>query len=182
VIERIVLVGFMCSGKSTVGRLLADRLGWDLIDFDETIERREERRIADIFHENGEGHFRRLEVELTRQVEDRVRVVLVPGGGWVMQHGLVERLRSSSLFVWLRVRPDTVYDRQSRLGFGDRPLLAGDDPRGAIKALLAAREPFYRKADVTIDTDDRPADAVARQVAELVQAEGGVRGGNGAQC
>jgi shikimate kinase len=172
VIERIVLIGFMCSGKSTVGRLLADRLGWELIDFDETIERREERRIADVFRENGESHFRRLEAELTAQVEARKSVVLVPGGGWVTQHGLVERLRPSSLFVWLRVQPDTVYGRQSRLGLEDRPLLAVDDPRGAIQELLAAREPLYRQADVMIDTDDRLAEEVAEQIVDLLQPEG----------
>ncbi len=142
----------MCSGKSTVGRLLADRLGWELIDFDETIERREERRIADVFRENGESHFRRLEAELTAQVEARKSVVLVPGGGWVTQHGLVERLRPSSLFVWLRVQPD--------------------DPRGAIQELLAAREPLYRQADVAIDTDDRLAEEVAEDIVDLLRPEG----------
>jgi shikimate kinase len=172
VIERIVLIGFMCSGKSAVGRLLADRLGWGLIDFDETIERREEQRIADIFREHGEAHFRRLEAELTGQVEAREGVVLVPGGGWVTQHNLVERLRPSSLFVWLRVRPDTVYDRHSQLGLGDRPLLAVDDPRAAIRELLAAREPLYRLADVTIDTDTRRAEDVAEQIVQLLQPEG----------
>ncbi len=171
-IERIVLIGFMCSGKSTVGRLLAERLGWGLIDFDETIERREDRRIADIFDEHGEAHFRRLEAQLTGQVEARTGVVLVPGGGWVTQQGLVELLRPSSLFVWLRVRPDTVYDRHSRLGRGDRPLLAGDDPRAAIRELLAAREPLYQLADVTIDTDSREADDVADQITRLLLREG----------
>jgi shikimate kinase len=172
VIERIVLIGFMCSGKSAVGRLLADRLGWELIDFDETIERREKRCIADIFRENGESHFRQLEAELTAQMEARKSVVLVPGGGWVTQHGLVERLRPSSLFVWLRVRPDTVYGRQSRLGLEERPLLAVDDPRGAIQELLAAREPLYRQADVAIDTDDRPVEDVADQIVDLLQPDG----------
>ncbi len=171
-IERIVLIGFMCSGKSTVGRSLADRLGWELIDFDEIIEHREGRRIADIFRAHGESHFRRLEAELTAQVEDRSRVVLVPGGGWVTQRGLVEHLRPSSLFVWLRVRPDTVHARHSRLALADRPLLDVDDPRGAISDLLAAREPLYRQADVTIDTDERLAEDVAQQIAGLPQLEG----------
>jgi shikimate kinase len=162
----------MCSGKSTVGHILADRLGWEFIDFDEAIERREKRRVADIFRENGESHFRRLEAQLTAQVEARKSVVLVPGGGWVTQRGLVERLRPSSLFVWLRVRPDTVYDRHSRLGLADRPLLAVDEPRAAIQELLAAREPFYRLADVTIDTDARLAEDVAEQIVELLRPEG----------
>ncbi|MGD2152591.1 MAG: shikimate kinase [Gemmatimonadales bacterium] len=168
-IERIVLIGFMCAGKSTVGRLLTDRLGWELVDFDETIERLQGQTVADIFRDHGESHFRRLEAELTGQMEARRSVVLVPGGGWVTQHGLVERLRPASLFVWLRVRPDTVYDRYSRLAPEDRPLLAVDDPRGAIQRLLAAREPFYRQADVTIDTDDRPADEVAGGIIDLLR-------------
>jgi shikimate kinase len=169
VIERIVLIGFMYSGKSTVGRLLADRLGWDLIDFDETIERSEKRRIADIFSEQGESYFRRLEAELTEQVEARESVVLVPGGGWVTQPGLVRRLRPSSLFVWLRVRPDTVYSRHARQGLVERPLLALDDPRQAIRSLLAARAPLYGQADVTIDTDDLQASAVADEIARQLK-------------
>jgi shikimate kinase len=172
VVERIVLIGFMYSGKSTVGRLLADRLGWDLIDFDEAIEHREDQRIANIFREQGEAHFRRLEAQLTGEVEARAGVVLVPGGGWVTQHDLVERLRPSSLFVWLRVRPDTVYDRHSQLGLMDRPLLDVDDPRAAIRKLLAAREPLYQRADVTIDTDSRPAEEVAEQICELLKIGG----------
>ncbi len=167
-----MLIGFMCSGKSTVGRLLADRLGWELIDFDETIERREDQRIADIFREHGEAHFRRLEAQLTGEVEARTGVVLVPGGGWVTQHGLVESLRPSSLFVWLRVRPDTVYDRRSRLELMDRPLLDVDDPRAAIQDLLTAREPLYRQADVTIDTDGKRAEEVAERICELLRNEG----------
>lgn len=170
-IERIVLVGFMCSGKSTVGRLLADRLGWEIIDFDETIERREGRRIADVFRELGEHHFRELEAELTGEIQARNRVVLVPGGGWMTQPGLVERLRPASLFVWLRVRPETVYDRYSGLALADRPLLEVDDPRAAIGQLLAEREPLYGSADVTIDTDNRPAEDVAEQILELLQSE-----------
>lgn len=164
----------MCSGKSTVGQLLADRLGWELIDFDETIERRQQQRITDIFREHGESHFRRLEAELTGQVEDRKNVVLVPGGGWVTQPGLVERLRPSSLLVWLRVRPDTVYHRHSRIGMADRPLLASDDPQAAIRALLAAREPLYEQADVTLETDERRAEEVADEILGLLlQAEEG---------
>jgi len=181
VIERIVLIGFMCAGKSTVGRLLADRLGWQLVDFDETIERIQEQTIADIFRHHGESHFRRLEAELTGQLEDRRNVVLVPGGGWMTQHGLVERLRPASLFVWLRVRADTVFDRHSRLAPGDRPLLAVDDPRGAIQTLLAAREPFYRQADVTIDTDERPADEVAGRIIDLLRPRP-PQAGDDAQC
>lgn len=171
-IERIVLIGFMCSGKSTVGRLLADRLGWDLIDFDETIEQREDQRIADIFREHGEAYFRRLEAHITEEVEARAEVVLAPGGGWVTQYDLVERLRPSSLFVWLRVRPETVYDRYSQLGVMDRPLLDIDDPRTAIRELLATREPLYQQADVTIDTDSRPAEEVAEQICGLLETEG----------
>jgi shikimate kinase len=151
---------------------LADRLGWDLIDFDETIEQREGQRIADIFRQHGEAYFRRLEARLTEEVEARSEVVLVPGGGWVSQPGLFERLRPSSMFVWLRVRPDTVYDRHSRLGLRDRPLLAVDDQRTAIRDLLATREPLYQQADVTIDTDSRTVEEVADRIFGLLETDG----------
>ncbi|MGD2218343.1 MAG: shikimate kinase, partial [Gemmatimonadales bacterium] len=120
---------------------------------------------------HGEAHFRRLEAELTGQVEDRKAVVLAPGGGWVTQQDLVERLRPSSLFVWLRVRPDTVYDRHSQGGLADRPLLDVDEPRATIRELLAAREPLYGLADIAIDTDTRSAEGVAEQIVELLRSE-----------
>jgi shikimate kinase len=159
----------MYSGKSTIGRLLARRLGWEFIDFDETIEQSQNRRISEIFRESGEGFFRDLEAGLTKQIEGRSAVVLAPGGGWVTQPGLVTRLRDSSLFVWLRVRPETAYGRHLRRADRVRPLLDVADPLETVRSLLAARSPLYEQADEVVDTDGREPEDVADEIADLIR-------------
>jgi shikimate kinase len=154
----------MCAGKSTVGQILADRLGWEFLDFDELIERGRGRTIADIFREHGEQGFRALEAELTEAVEGRRGVVLAPGGGWVTQAGLVERLREGSLLVWLRVAAERVLERHRRQANVERPLLAVAEPLDEIRSILAAREPFYRTADVIVETDGRDPANVAEEI------------------
>lgn len=160
-LDRVILTGFMCSGKSSVGRILARRLAWDFVDFDERIERREGRSIAEIFRDSGEAYFRELESALTDEVADRRHVVLAPGGGWVTEPACVERLRPRSLMVWLRIRAETVHARHEAQSRVVRPLLQGDDPKPAIVSILKAREPLYAQADLWLDTDGRAPDELA---------------------
>lgn len=167
-LERIILVGAMCSGKSTVGRLVAERLGWEFLDFDEAIERSAGQTIPEIFRERGEPHFRTLEAELTAELENERGVVLAPGGGWITQPNLVARLRPGSLVVWLRVSPETAWARHRRQSTVERPLLAVEDPLEAMRALLTRREVLYRQADAAIDTEDRDPRAVAEEVLALL--------------
>ena len=162
-IERVILVGFMCSGKSTVGRLLARRLDWEFIDFDEEIERARGERIPDIFRRRGEPAFRALEADLTRDLVDRARVVLAPGGGWMAQEELVAMLSPGSRLVWLQASPEAIYRRQRQQGI-ERPLLAVEDPLAAIRELLGQREVYYRKSDVAVDTDGRDPAAVVDEI------------------
>jgi shikimate kinase len=158
----------MCSGKSTVGRQLADLLSWDFVDFDEQIESSQEKTIADIFREHGEAYFRLLEAQMTEAIEDQRSVVLAPGGGWVTQRELVDRLRPDSLTIWLRVQPETVYLRHDRQVDVDRPLLPVEQPVEAIRSILDDRTPLYRQADGVVDTDGREPAEVAQQIAEIV--------------
>lgn len=162
--ERIVLVGGMCSGKSTVGRLVAERLTWDFIDFDESIQRSQGRTIAQIFRDHGEPHFRALEAALTLELEGKFGVVLAPGGGWITQPAVAEHLRPGSLFVWLRVSPETAWERHRRQSTVERPLLAAANPLEAMRAILAGREALYEQADAIVDTDERDPEAVAEAV------------------
>ncbi len=164
--DRLILIGFMCSGKSTVGRLAAERLGWDFVDFDEAIEDRTGKRIADIFSEDGEDFFRGLEAEITRQVAELRHVVLAPGGGWITQSGLVDLLRQDSRIVWLRVGPQTVLVRHAAQKRMERPLLAVDDPLATVRSLLSERESLYRLADAVVDTDGCEVEDVVEQVLE----------------
>ena len=173
-IRRIVLVGFMASGKSTVGRRLADRLGWDFVDFDEEIERRSGLTVGEIFRRFGEPAFRQMEGELTREFGGLERAVLAPGGGWITQPGAIERLAPGSLVVWLRVSPEEAVRRALRAPT-HRPLLAGPDPLRRARLLLADREPFYRRADVVVDVDGRDPDDVAAEIAAVARR---LAGGN----
>lgn len=164
VIRRVVLLGFMGSGKSTVGARLAGRLGWGHVDLDAEIERAEGRSVAEIFAVDGEAHFRRREAELTLELAGRDRVVWSPGGGWITRPELLRALGSGTLSAWLQVSPDEAW-RRTRGAVETRPLLhAAADPLAAIQARLREREPLYRRADLHIPTDHRAPDEI---VAEL---------------
>jgi shikimate kinase len=166
-IRRVVLVGIMGSGKSTVGRLLAHRLGWEFVDLDGWIEQRAGRRIADIFRDEGEPRFREWEATATASLADVDRLVLAPGGGWVTDPRNPERLGEGSLVVWLRV---SAADALARLAGerSNRPLLHGAEPGAAITRLLDERESMYSRADLHVETAERTPSEVARQIGEYV--------------
>lgn len=162
---RVVLVGFMGAGKTTVGRRLAHRLGYRFEDMDRRIEEREGRTVARLFEERGEAAFRELEREEARTVAALSNVVVATGGGAFAQEATRALLRQGALTVWLecsleaalrRVRPD-----------GVRPL-AGN--REIMRTLLAEREPSYRLADVTVDTSRRTPREVVERIVELFES------------
>ena len=144
-------------------------LEWEFIDFDQTIERAQNQRIAEIFREHGEPYFRALEAELTERVAKRRNVVLAPGGGWVTQAELVTMLHQNSLIVWLRARPETVYQRDLDQSEVERPLLSTDDPLTTIRSLLDQRTPLYDQADVGLDTDGRKPIEIAAEIEMLTR-------------
>lgn len=168
-LERVILIGFMCSGKSTVGRLLAERLGWEFVDFDDEIERAGGLSITRIFRDQGEEAFRRLEARLTRRLTRRRHVVLAPGGGWVTQPDLVELLRPGSLIVWLRASAETIQRRHLEQGV-ERPLLAVEEPLAEIRRLLAERESYYSAAGAIVDTDELDPLGVVTEITERLRA------------
>jgi shikimate kinase len=169
--QRVVLVGFMGSGKSSVGAELARRLGWEHLDLDREIEAREGRTVPEIFRAEGEPYFRAREAEATVEVAGRSGVVLSPGGGWITNPGLLERLGPGTLSVWLRVSPETVLERVAPTR-GDRPLLDVPDPLSVVRRLLAEREPFYRRAGLVVDTDGLDVAGVAAVVEEATRGWG----------
>ena len=159
----------MASGKTTVGRKLAARLGWDFIDSDEQVEARTGRTVAEIWREQGEEAFRSLEREALEDAlastEERPAIVAAAGGA-VLDAGNRALLRGHPPVVWLRARPETSAERA---GAGEtRPLLVGD-PLGALVRLAAERGAFYEDvADAVIDVDDLTPDQVADRVLEAV--------------
>ena len=170
-VRRVVLVGFMASGKSSVAAELAERLGWEHLDLDREIEAREGRTIPELFRVYGEEHFRALEAALTAEVAARERVVLSPGGGWITNPALLETLGPGTLAVWLRVSPEEVLKRAGPTR-GSRPLLDVPDPLARVRSLLALRERLYARADLQVETDGRDTAAVAAEIEEEIRRRG----------
>lgn len=173
VVERVVLWGFMASGKTAVASLLARRLGWDHVDLDAEIVRREGRSVAEIFRTRGEPAFRQMEADLTRELVGRSLMVFSPGGGWITQPELPRLLPPGTLTVWLRARPDTILERlRSDVDGPERPLLRTADPAAVIHRLLRDREPLYGQAEVVVDTDQRDLDSIVREIERFTRTAG----------
>ncbi|MDT8367902.1 MAG: shikimate kinase [Longimicrobiales bacterium] len=165
----LVLVGFMGAGKTTVGRALAERLGWCFLDADAELERVGGRPIADYFAAGEETDFREMEARVVSELASRSgSFVLATGGGWGADPRRVRSLPDGVAAVWLRVSPEVAVRRASREG-PFRPLLAVGDPVQAARGLLTAREAGYAAAEISIETDHREP---GRIVEEILHAAG----------
>ena len=160
--DNVVLVGFMGAGKSSVGRILAKRLGCCFVETDEMITVKEGRSIPEIFAERGEAHFRALEDETVRLLTLKRGEVIATGGGLPCRDGRLEALRAVGTVVWLSGEFGALYERALRSG--DRPMLHGKT-REQAEALYEARKPYYAKADLAVDTTALNPDQVAARVA-----------------
>lgn len=169
--KNIALIGFMGTGKSEVGRRLAERLGKTFLEMDDLIVERSEKPITVIFEEDGEEAFRRLEREVTKEVAAREDVVIACGGGVVLDEANVENLKKSSVLLLLRASPEVILERVSR-DDETRPLLNVPDKMERIRSLLGFRQPFYLKAaDHVVDTSGLEPDEIADQILELLKGE-----------
>jgi shikimate kinase len=167
-----VLVGLPGVGKTTIGRGVAERLGWRFIDFDQEIERREGKSVAQIFAEHGEAHFRALERALTLELRNTDPMIVAPGGGWIESQEVVAILRPPSRLVYLRAEPATVLGRLGS-AVDARPLLAGSDPLAAIERLYERRRRSYESAEHVLNTEMLGIEKLMDAVAELVTSGGG---------
>ena len=161
-ILNLALVGFMGTGKSSVGRLVAEQLHFDYLDTDELIQSRTGRTIADVFEKDGEPAFRKMEQQLVSELAARRRTVIATGGGLPADPINLASLKTHALIICLWASPEKIWERVRNQSH--RPLLCDPNPRLKIRELLAAREPFYRQADVLINTDLRSAREAAQQV------------------
>jgi len=162
--DNVILVGFMGAGKSSVGRLLARRMGRCFVETDDMTTAREGRSIPEIFADRGEAYFRGLEEEAVGLLALKSRDVIATGGGLYCRDGRPDALRALGTVVWLTGDFDVLYERARRMGH--RPMLAGRT-RDEVVAIHRAREPYYRQADVTVDTTHRTTDQV---VADILRA------------
>jgi len=170
----IVLVGFMGSGKSSVGRELARRFGAPFVDVDERIESAAGCPIRDLFAREGEAAFREREKEALRDALSVKGCVIATGGGAFADGENRDLLRSYAPVVYLDTGVETLLERLS--GDLGRPLLHGGDREERVRELLSRRLPGYRTADVTVPTDGRSVEEVAGQVADWIDRTGGRAG------
>jgi shikimate kinase len=163
----VFLIGPMGAGKSAVGRQLAKSLHLSFMDSDEEIESRTGVDIPFIFEKEGEEGFRLRERKVIDDLSKLDGVVLATGGGAIIDAGSRAHLGARGFVVYLRTGIDQQLSRTRR--GRERPLLANDDPRATLEALMAAREPMYREiADLTIETDGRKVHAVASEILEAI--------------
>lgn len=170
VIRRILLVGFMATGKSSVGRSLARQLGWRFRDFDLEIEQRVGSSVAEFIRVSGEPAFRTVEAEVGQVLLRGENVVLSSGGGWPCFEGRLENVPEGTRSVWLRARPETILRRAKRRP-GTRPLLDVDDPESRVRALLKDREGWYAAANWSIDSEQGSPREVAERIVRKVRLE-----------
>jgi shikimate kinase len=156
----IYIAGFMGSGKSTVGRLLADKLGWDFVDLDDEIERAQVTTITKIFEERGEAEFRRIETQMmgrwVRRIEGGIPTVVALGGGAFVQPGNFELLENHGVSIWLDCSFEVVTRRLSDVPI-DRPLARDSE---GFRRLYEERRAGYERADFRIEGSFEPDDAV----------------------
>ena len=161
--HNIALVGFMGTGKSSVGHLVAAQLHFHFADTDALVEARAGAQISEIFAREGEAKFRFYESQVVGSLAHCRHTVISTGGGLVVNLANLESLKTHALVVCLWASPETIYERVHAQSH--RPLLRGPNPLGQIRELLALREPAYRQADILLNTEFRCLREVAHQVA-----------------
>lgn len=158
----LYLVGFMGTGKTTVGRAIAQKTGFNVLDSDHEIERLQGKTIPDIFAQQGEPAFRAMEREFIERGHPAERTVVACGGGLVVQPGMLALLKSKGVVICLHASLETILARTAR--HRNRPLLAVENPEERIRTLYAAREPIYRNSGTLILTDNRPLHEIVAHV------------------
>lgn len=169
----IYLNGFMASGKSTIGPILANTLGWEFYDLDKVIEEEMGKKIVDIFKDEGEKFFREKETETLRRLSQMHDAVISLGGGTSIHNNNLDIITKTGKIVYLKASPEALY---KRLRFKrDRPMFNAEqeqDSREKFKAkinqLLSQRSPFYEKADLVINTDDYPLGLTVDKIAKIL--------------
>jgi len=167
--KNIALTGFSATGKSVVARKVAECLNWGFVDTDDEIVRISGKPIPEIFEQDGEKTFRKLERKVLRQACQKEKVVIATGGGTIVDSRNQELLRQTSVVICLEAKPETIYQRLLRDTLYSsnpvvRPLLAADDPLERIRQLKASRQHCYAVADWTIHTDNLTLEEVSQEV------------------
>lgn len=174
--KSIALIGFMGTGKSTLGKALAQRLALPLVDLDAVIVQEQQMEIKDIFARDGEDKFRQMEHDVLCRYAAQPDKILSPGGGAVLRAENRAVLRQHCWVISLMARPEVILERVNQ-DSTVRPVLENREPGQSklqrIEQVLAQRLPFYEDADLVLDTSDQTVDALAEQVVAWVQKQAG---------
>jgi shikimate kinase len=152
-LPNLYLIGFMGTGKSSVGKIVAQKTGLTFIDSDEEIENQSGLSISEIFESFSEQKFREFEKKFIQNGHPDSGCVVSCGGGLPIPEGMIDRLKSKGLVICLRANVETIYERTAENN--QRPLLQTENPKAQIKALLQKRESTYLKADKVVNTEQR---------------------------
>lgn len=166
--HNLALIGFMGTGKTSVGRLCATALRFELVDTDQVIEQRIGQSIAEIFAQQGQEAFREMERQLVAEMTGWRQKVICAGGGLGANEANLASLKQHALVVCLWATVETIWQRVRHQGH--RPLLQDPDPQGKIRSLLEQRTPFYKQADVLVNTEQRSLREVADHVLHQFKA------------
>jgi shikimate kinase len=161
--DSIALIGFMATGKTTIGKALAKQLGnkFEFLETDEIILKLAGKSIPEIFSEDGEATFRDFEIEACRQVSKRNKVIISCGGGIVLNQINLDNLKRNCFIVLLEASIEEIYKRIIKKGKESRPLINTSEPMKEIKKILAYRQPLYKlAADIVIDTTERSVNEI----------------------
>lgn len=175
--HRIYLTGFMGAGKSTVGPILANTLGWEFYDLDRVIEKNQNKKIKEIFEAEGEDYFRKLEMSMIMELSKIDNAVISLGGGTIRNEEILNLLKSTGKLIYLKTSPEASYKRLRYKR--DRPNLINeqeDEPSkdellDKINNLLETRSKYYEQADFTINTDSFSVGKTIDKIVKLINSE-----------
>jgi shikimate kinase len=160
----------MGTGKTAVGKELSRLLDMKLTDLDCEIVKEEKMSINEIFKQLGEQKFREIETEILRKVCRNKNVIISTGGGVVLKQENIDMMRKNGILICLTAKPETILERTSHNS--DRPLLQVENPFEKIRELLNFRKPFYEKADMIVDTENKTPLRVAEEIIETIKNKG----------
>jgi len=167
--RNIYLVGFMATGKTSVGIVLSKTLLKEFLDMDDLIQKQEKMPIVDIFAKKGEAHFRKIEKEMVKEISTKEDMIVSCGGGVVMDTDNLSTLKNSGTVICLKASVDTILERSK--GTKQRPLLNVEDSKVRIMELLNKRDPFYNQAHHTIDTTDLSIDDIVNRIKNIIKED-----------
>ncbi|NWF98914.1 MAG: shikimate kinase [Nitrospirae bacterium] len=165
--KNIILTGFMGTGKTAVAKELSSLLNLKMVDIDNEIEKAEGITINEIFERYGESKFRDIETEMIKKISPEKNLIISTGGGVVLREENIRMLKENGIIICLIASPETIFERTKNNS--DRPLLKVSDPLKKIKELLEFRMPFYKKADIIINTEGKAPLQIAEEIIEKIK-------------